>query len=523
MADNKDKRDQTDLDFGSGAFDDENIKDVIIEDEEAELGVSDSDDGIFAPVPPKRKSNGAASVVLGILVIGLLAGGGYYLLTNQAMMESLGLASPKSAPATPDVSQTADAPVVSDEVPQPQSITNSDATTAGTTDQVTTDATTDTSTATDMTAATDTAAAVTPETPVTDSATPETPAVDGTSSSMPEAPPADPAATDASATTTTPAPEETTTSATPATETPPAADTAATPSTDTTPAPVSEAPAAPTPSETELTPPAEAAASSVTDAATTGKAPAPSVATETTPVMPPVSSNPQALVYYDAAPGQMQDSGPRRVDPVTEPGQTYVVVSKQAGPQEVESMIIAANRALKLGRYDAALGFYEKLYKANPRDPRILMGRAVTYQKLGQNERAIAAYDDVLTVSPKNADALVNMVGLVRGQYPAVALQKLLDMRQKYPEHAGIASQIGVTYADLDNFEDAIRYLNLAANLEPQNPQHFFNVAVMAERTGKRDLAVQMYEKTLDVAASTSMPTTITRETIYDRLAKLRR
>ncbi|MGB1077675.1 MAG: tetratricopeptide repeat protein, partial [Bdellovibrionales bacterium] len=233
-------------------------------------------------------------------------------------------------------------------------------------------------------------------------------------------------------------------------------------------------------------------------------------------------------VYFDSVENVVQrDSslqavGPSEVDPIAEPASKYLVVSDVKPKNSIESQIQQARRALKLGRYDAAYDFYERLYKKSPKDEAILMGRAVSLQKLGRETAAISAYEELLNLYPKNADALVNMLGLVKGQYPAVALQKLLSIRQDHPQNAGVAAQIGLTYAAMNNFNDARRYLNIAMGIEPENAQHLYNIAVVFDREGVRDKAIEYYDKALRVDAVHGGGRSINREVIYDRLAKLR-
>ncbi len=188
----------------------------------------------------------------------------------------------------------------------------------------------------------------------------------------------------------------------------------------------------------------------------------------------------------------------------------------------LDDRVVAASRALKLGRYDAAKNMYDELYALNPRDPRVLMGRAILLQKIGEPDRAIAAYEEVLAVAPDNAEAIVNMAGLIRKVQPAMALSKLLDMRQKYPDNAAIAAQLGVAYADSGNLQDAYRYLDLATSMQPGNAQHYFNMAIIAERARDIPKAIGMYEKALEVDAIHGGGATINRDVIYDRLTRLR-
>lgn len=214
---------------------------------------------------------------------------------------------------------------------------------------------------------------------------------------------------------------------------------------------------------------------------------------------------------------------PRRVDPRYEPGSRYIVVEKTAKADSRQAMLVAAKRALSLGRYSSALEMFETLYKENKRDPHVLMGLAVAQQNSGFNESAIRTYEELLEISPNNVDANVNMLGLIKRQYPSVAYRRLVDLWEKNPENAGLAAQIGLTSAELGNNDDAIHYLGVAASLEPHNANHYYNMAVIVDRAGVQKQAVQYYEKALELDATYGGLRTVPRDSIYDRLSKLRR
>ncbi len=229
--------------------------------------------------------------------------------------------------------------------------------------------------------------------------------------------------------------------------------------------------------------------------------------------------------FYDSeirVPGS-QIAGPRKLDPRIEPATKFVVATQDYKANDQEALVVAANRALKLRRYDAARDMFDSLYAKNKRDKRILMGLAVAQQNTGRIESAIKTYEELLDIDPDNADAMVNMLGLIREQYPSVALRRLMDLQSKYPSNAGIAAQIGVTQADLGQHNEAVRYLSRAASLDPQNAQHLFNLAIVTDRQGHGAEAISYYEQALEVDTVYGGGQTLPRETIYDRLAKLRR
>lgn len=241
---------------------------------------------------------------------------------------------------------------------------------------------------------------------------------------------------------------------------------------------------------------------------------------------PQKSGNADSEVYYDATmnvpSSAMSKSELREVSPVMEPASRFVVVSKQHKAGDVESTLVAANRALKLGRYESALELFDQLYAKNPRDQRILMGRAVAQQNSGMAESAILTYEELLRINPKSVDALSNMLGIIRTKYPDEARRRLLDLLDKHPGNAGIAAQIGLVEADSGNAGEALKYLGMAASIEPNNAQHVYNMAVIADRKGDAKQAIAYYEKALEVDAVYGNGQGIQRQPVYDRLAKLR-
>ncbi len=235
----------------------------------------------------------------------------------------------------------------------------------------------------------------------------------------------------------------------------------------------------------------------------------------------------ESKAFYDsqtipAATSLSRDAGPRKADPRKEPASRFVIVDKNAGAGSFESHLVAARRALELGRYDSAVQMYQSLMKKNARDQRVLMGLAVAYQKAGNIDSAMRTYQKLVDIDPDNADAQANMVALMREKYPAVALRRLLELREDSPNNPAIVAQIGLAHADLGNVREALEYLGVAASTEPHNPLHYYNMAVVADRAGQAKEARKFYESALEKDAVHGHGRTLPREAIYDRLAKLR-
>lgn len=503
------------------------IKDISDESIEDISDYDDSEEGIFAAAPAEKKKSSSSSFLLGtVALIALLGAGGFYVSQTPELLEKVKGLIPTASieEAIAPVADIAGQPAVAvgdaelAAIPQPQPIVN----------------VADPNVAPVATPVVDApvAQAPAPETPLTTSAEPPAPDTTAPAEVVP-APVSEIAAAPADA------PVETAT----------APDMPAPPTPEETQAAVvtSSAPApAATQTSMENVPSPEADKTVVTadTPAQTDLAPATQAVSETKAgqssadgVTKPAATN--DAVYFDSPGGKILENLPTPSMNAKRGAGESIIVVKNAGSKKTavkkessksvittsttqESRVVAANRALRLGRYDAALDIYNQLYKDNPRDGRILMGRAVALQKLGQIPEAIEAYESVLDMDSDNPEAIVNLMGLIRKEYPAVALEKLLGLQERHPKNPAIIAQLGIAYADAGNLEQATATLNRAVILDPNNAQHYFNLAVIAERMKDRPRAIELYERALETDAVYGSGRAIDRNMIYDRLTRIR-
>ncbi len=218
----------------------------------------------------------------------------------------------------------------------------------------------------------------------------------------------------------------------------------------------------------------------------------------------------------------MLDAGPVLSNPGQNTSKSVVKVTRAEEKGSIESRLVAAQRALTLNRYDAAIEMFRSMYKTNPRDASILIGLALAYQKSGQDEEAIQIYQELLDIEPDHLEARINMLGLMGERYPAVALRRLIALEEEFQDNPAILAQIAVMQANVGDYEAALKYMNMASSIEPQNAMHIFNLAVIADRAGDQDIAISSYERALEVDSIYSGGSLIPRDQIFERLAQLR-
>jgi tetratricopeptide (TPR) repeat protein len=199
----------------------------------------------------------------------------------------------------------------------------------------------------------------------------------------------------------------------------------------------------------------------------------------------------------------------------------WLTVRKERASDDVDTHLTVAREALAQNNNTAALQLFTALKEKYPKDKRILMGRAVALQKLNQDDAALSAYEAVLNNDPKNLEALTNMLGLLKKKDPKLAVAKLEQLRDAYPYNADITAQLGVACGAAGQYEDALRYLNMADALNPGSAYIVYNKAVLYDRMGQSHQAGDLYREVIRMASDGDLTEALPLDAIKRRLAVL--
>lgn len=201
---------------------------------------------------------------------------------------------------------------------------------------------------------------------------------------------------------------------------------------------------------------------------------------------------------------------------------SYVVVRKETDGSALAARLKQARTALMGNNDMAALQMFNEMYQDYPRDGRVAMGRALAMQKLGQYDMALTSYEEILEKDPKNLEALTNMLGILKQQNPSLALEKLSELREAYPFNADIAAQLGVAYAGMQSYSEALKYFDIADALKPGNGYVMYNRAVALDRMGQEEKAAAVYRLIVRLAAEGALKEPVPVEAIRQRLSTMR-
>lgn len=181
----------------------------------------------------------------------------------------------------------------------------------------------------------------------------------------------------------------------------------------------------------------------------------------------------------------------------------------------------AAYSSLTDGNYELALKQYQDVLQRERDNRAAMLGKAVALQKLGLNNAAQEAYEELLAVDPSNRAATTNLLSLIGLSRPEQALLQLQRLEAANPTSLPIITQIGMIHAQMGDLPRAIRQMQLAASLAPENPLYKLNLAILYDRAGRRRDALPLYQGVLAHAGVATQPLPMALDDVRRRVAYL--
>lgn len=178
-----------------------------------------------------------------------------------------------------------------------------------------------------------------------------------------------------------------------------------------------------------------------------------------------------------------------------------------------------AMEALEAEQYEVAISLFKELHEKRPFDENALFGLAVAYQKNLQREQAKDAYEQLLKINKKSANAINNYLALVGEEAPLSAIEEFKQLQKANPEFAAIPAQIAMLYLKIDKLSEAAEFMSHAVTLEPTNVQYIYNLAIIFDKKGNKKFAASLYGQVLDLAAFNSAALPDSADRIRERMS----
>jgi tetratricopeptide (TPR) repeat protein len=159
-----------------------------------------------------------------------------------------------------------------------------------------------------------------------------------------------------------------------------------------------------------------------------------------------------------------------------------------------------ARAARHKGQTDRALGAYQELIKLNPRDADAHLQAGQLYQSLGQHERAANAFRTVVRLRPQSGDAHFRLgLCLLRQQDHEAALASFDRAVELDPRNARAHHRRGLLLDKQGRAEDAIAALRTAAELDPDEVRYHQQLGFLYESAGRHEEAVGCFKRVLEL------------------------
>jgi Flp pilus assembly protein TadD len=165
----------------------------------------------------------------------------------------------------------------------------------------------------------------------------------------------------------------------------------------------------------------------------------------------------------------------------------------------VDPTLMQAYEALQQGEFTQARTLYEQVLLVEPRSVDALLGLGAIAWKEGRVEEAGQRYQRVLELEPRNSYAQAGLIAIIGGADPQASESRLRQLIAREPS-AFLYFTLGNLYADQGQWPGAEQAYFQAYQLQPDNADYAFNLAVGLEHIGQTRPALDYYRKALDLS-----------------------
>jgi tetratricopeptide (TPR) repeat protein len=170
-----------------------------------------------------------------------------------------------------------------------------------------------------------------------------------------------------------------------------------------------------------------------------------------------------------------------------------------AGVTPVSPTLMQAYETLQSGDHARAKGLYEQVLQAEPRNMDALIGLGAIALNEGHIDDASRYYQRVLELDPRNSYAQAGLISIVGGGDLQASESRLKQLIARDPS-AFLYFSLGNLYAEQGQWPSAQQAYFQAYQMQQDNPDYAFNLAIGLEHLGQNRLALDYYRKALDLS-----------------------
>jgi tetratricopeptide (TPR) repeat protein len=183
----------------------------------------------------------------------------------------------------------------------------------------------------------------------------------------------------------------------------------------------------------------------------------------------------------------------------SKPSSDISVRHDAAGITPISPTLMQAYETLQSGDNTRAKGLYEQVLQDEPRNMDALLGLGAIALNDGRTDDASRYYQRVLELDPRNSYAQAGLISIVGGADLQASESRLKQLIARDPS-AFLYFSLGNLYAEQGQWPSAHQAYFQAYQMQQDNPDYAFNLAIGLEHLGQTRLALDYYRKALDLS-----------------------
>jgi tetratricopeptide (TPR) repeat protein len=209
----------------------------------------------------------------------------------------------------------------------------------------------------------------------------------------------------------------------------------------------------------------------------------------------------------------------RPSEEVADVGDQVNVRVPDARPAQVTTGLMDAWKALQEGRFEQAESLYQSVLQSEPSSVDAVLGLAAIAAHHGRTEQAMRYYERALELDPRNSTAQAGLIAIIGQADPQMSETRLKQLIARDPS-AYLYFSLGNVHARQNQWPHAQQAYFQAFQLQPDNPDYAYNLAIGLEHLNQPKIALSYYRKALELRGLKGNAT-FDQNRVQDRIAQL--
>lgn len=177
-------------------------------------------------------------------------------------------------------------------------------------------------------------------------------------------------------------------------------------------------------------------------------------------------------------------------------GMEIVIVDEKKENFDIKEKERLAYNSAMIGQYEVAIQIFKQIIKDQADNTYAKFSLATVYQKIGQYRQAKNLYHELLKSNYENKEEVLgNLFTILVDESPRDSIYLLSRLSIQNPDSPIILAHSGLAYEKIKNYDKAISYFLKAINLDDSNISYKFNLAIIYDKAGKFEKALEMYSE----------------------------